>query len=68
MDILVLAMSEEVCSTTLQCKGCDSLLPNSVEQHGLETRVEVSGVQFIITIGGQKKVKLRYTNCVFASS
>lgn len=55
MDVLVLAMYEEVYSTTLPCEGCESVLPNSVEQHGLEARVEVSEVQFIINIGGQKK-------------
>lgn len=42
-------------SITLQCEGCESVLPNSVEHHGLEARVEVSEVQFIINIGGQKK-------------
>lgn len=54
MDILFLAMYEEVYSTTLQCEECESVLPNSVEQLGLEARVEVSEVQFIINIGGQK--------------
>lgn len=48
-------MSEEAYSTTLQCEGCESVLPNSVEQHGREARVEVSEVQFIINIGEQKK-------------
>lgn len=55
MDILILAMYEAVYSITLQCEGCESVLPNSVEHHGLEARVEVSEVQFIINIGGQKK-------------
>lgn len=38
-------MYEEVYSTTLQCEGCESVLPSSVEQHGLEARVEVNEVQ-----------------------
>lgn len=68
MDILVLAMYEEIYSTTLQSEGCESVLPNSVQQHGLEARVEVSEVEFIINIRGQKRVKLRYSNSIFASS
>lgn len=68
MDILVLAMYEEVYSTTLPCEGCESVLPNSVEQHGLEARVEVSEVQFIIILEDKKRVKLRYSNGIFASS
>lgn len=51
MDILVLAMYEEIYRTTFQCEGCESVLPSRVEQHGLEARVEVNEVQFI-NIGG----------------
>lgn len=65
MDILVLAMYEEIYSTTLQCEGCESVLPNSVQQHELEARVEVSEVQFIINIGGQKKESSLGTLTVF---
>lgn len=48
-------MYEEVYSTTLQCERCESVLLNSVEQHGLEAMAKVSEVQFIINIEGQKK-------------
>lgn len=67
MDILVLAMYEEVYSTTLQCEGCESVLPRSVEQHGLEARAEVSEVSLLI-LKDKIRIKLRYSNCGFASS
>lgn len=51
MDVLGLAMYEEVYSTTLQCEVCESLLPGTV---GFKSRGELSEVQFLMNIGGKK--------------
>lgn len=68
MDVLGLAMYEEVYSITLQCEGCESVLPGTVEQHGFKSRGELSEVQFLINIGQKKSFKLRYSDCIYASS
>lgn len=46
MDVLRLAMYDEVYSTTLQCEGCESVLPGTVEWHRFKSRRELSEVQF----------------------
>jgi len=50
VDVLGLPIYEEVYSTTLECEGCESVLPDTIEWHGFKSRGECSEVQFLMNM------------------